>query len=102
MSVKVAVGVTVTVLVAVLVGGADAATLRINCGLLSDEPSLLRRLTAVALVEVMAKLTRPLPVTREVTSADNQMPVGKLVGENGKRRLPKPGWLLYFMVVSSQ
>ena len=75
------VGVNVGVLVGVLFGvnvsvgvlvGNDGFTLIISCGLFA--PSLLERLTAVLLLDVMAKLTSPLPLTSEVTSTLSHAP----------------------------
>jgi hypothetical protein len=88
-SVDVLVGINVSV--GVLVGadvrfGDSGPTLIISCGLFA--PSLLDRLTAVLLLETIAKLTRPLPLTSEVTSILSHVPPLKDAGVDANNVLP--------------
>jgi opacity protein-like surface antigen len=77
--------------VGVLVDGA-VPTLTISCGLFA--PSLLDRSMAVLFVEVIAKLTKPLPLTSEVTSAVSHVPPVKDAGISPETTFPKAGAVL--------
>jgi len=85
------VGVNVAVLAGVLVGS-DGPTLMMSCGLFA--PSLLDRSMAVIFVDVMAKLTKPLPLTSEVTSAVSHVPPLKDAGISPETTFPKAGAVL--------
>ena len=101
-SVGVLVGVKVSVgeavLVGVLVCVGDKPALTISWG--GFALSRLAKLTAVLLVELRAKLTKPFEVTSDETSIETHVPVAIAPAEAAK--VPGRGALLYVMVVSPQ
>jgi len=113
-SVGVLVGVKVSVGEAVLVGVLVCVGVFVTVGVLvcvGDKPALtiswggfalsrLAKLTAVLLVELRAKLTKPFEVTSDETSIETHVPVAIAPAE--PPMVPGRGALLYVMVISPQ